>query len=280
MNATEEWYDVDRLTDHSWRLTEAVLFGSFLVEGEDRALLIDAGSGAGDLRGMVEQLVDVPVTLLLSHSHWDHIGAAHQFDDVCIHPRERTADGRVTTDVVTDDFGYAPEDWVADWRAADRPFPDGFDPDGFEIQPVEDVAAVEPGDTIDLGGRTLELHHVPGHSPGQLAALDREDGVLYGGDVLHREHALYVHFEGCDLSAYLDTLERLCDLRDAGAFDTLHVSHAPSLSGDELSLLDSFRDGVADILAGELEGERVDDHPPAVRYEIAGKDVLVDPDTV
>jgi hypothetical protein len=37
---------------------------------------------------------------------------------------------------------------------------------------------------------------------------------------------------------------------------------------------------VADVLAGELAGERVDDHPPAVRFEIAGKDVLVDPDAV
>jgi len=280
MNATDDWYDVEQLTDHGWRIAEGVLFGSYLIEGTDRALLVDAGGGVGDLRGMVNELVDVPVTLLLSHSHWDHIGAAHQFDDVCIHPLERTADGRVTTDVVTDDFGYGPGDWVSDWRAAGRAFPDGFDPDGFAIEPVTDVEAVEPGDTIDLGGRTLELHHVPGHSPGQLAALDRADGVLYGGDVLHREHGLYVHFDGCDLAAYRDTLARLCELRETGAFDTLHVSHADSLSGEELDLLDAFREGLEEILAGEREGERVDEYPPAIRYEIAGKDVLTKPDAV
>jgi len=280
MNATDDWYEVEALGDDDWRLTEGSLFGSYLVEGTDRALLVDAGAGAGDLRGMAGELVDAPVTLLLSHSHWDHIGNAHQFDDVRIHPLERTDDGRVTTDVITDDFGYGPADWVADWRAAGQPFPDGFDSDGFEIEPATGVAAVEPGDTIDLGGRRLELHHVPGHSPGQLAALDREAGTLYGGDVLHNEHALYVHFDGCDLRAYADTLARLCDLREDGAFDTLHVSHDASLSGDDLALLDDLREGVEAILAGEREGELVDDHPPARRFEVAGKDVLVKPDAV
>lgn len=280
MNATDDWYEIESLTDHSWRLAEGVLFGTYLVEGADRALLIDAGGGAGDLRSTVESLVDVPVTLLLTHSHWDHIGAAHQFDDVRIHPRERTDDGRVTTDVVTDDFGYGPGDWIDDWRGAGREFPDGFDPDGFTVEPATGVEPVEPGETIDLGGRALELVHVPGHSPGQLAALDRDDGVLYGGDVLHNEHALYVHFEGCDLRSYVDTFARLRDLRDGGAFDTLYVSHAAPLSGDELSLLDEFHEGLEEILAGEREGDLVDDYPPARRYEVAGKDVLTKPDAV
>ena len=280
MNATDDWYEVEELSGHSWRITEAVLFGSFLIAGEDRALLIDAGAGAGDLRATAKDLVDVPVTLLLSHSHWDHIGAAHQFDDVRINPVERTEDGRVTTDVVTDEFGYGPEDWVADWRDAGRSFPNGFNPDGFEIKPVNDVEAADPGTVLDIGGRVLELHHAPGHSPGQLMALDREAGVLYGGDVLHNEHALYVHFEGCDLGVYEQTLGHLCELRDAGAFDTLHVSHAPPLSGDELALLDELHQGVQEILAGEREGEYVDDHPSAIRYEVGGKDVLVKPDAV
>lgn len=280
MNTTDEWYEVEALSGHSWRLTEAVLFGSFLVAGAERAVLIDTGAGAGNLRATVDDLIDVPVTVVLSHSHWDHIGAAHQFDSVRINPVERTDDGRVTADVVTDDFGYGPADWVADWRDAERSFPDGFDPDDFEIEPVSGVESADPGEVLDLGGRVLELHQVPGHSPGQLAALDREAGVLYGGDVLHNEHALYVHFEGCDLEAYEETLGHLCELRDAGAFDTLRVSHAPPLSGDELALLDDLHQGVQAILAGEREGERVDDHPPAIRYEVGGKDVLVKPDAV
>ena len=69
MNATDEWYDVEPYAAGVWRIVEGGLFGLYLVAGEDRALLIDAGAGVGDLRGMVDQLVEVPVTLLLTHGH-------------------------------------------------------------------------------------------------------------------------------------------------------------------------------------------------------------------
>jgi glyoxylase-like metal-dependent hydrolase (beta-lactamase superfamily II) len=278
MNATDDWYEVEALTDHSYRIAEGSMFNTYLVVGEKRALQIDAGGGFGDLRGLVEGLVDVPVRLLLSHSHWDHIGAAHRFDDVLIDGTERHPDGRVTTDVVTDDFGYSPADFVADWRGAGRSFPDGVDVEGFEIPPIEGVEAVSPGDRIDLGGRTLELVGVPGHSPGQLAALDREDGVLYGADVLHNGYGLYIHFEGCDIEEYVTTLERVIDLRDEGAFDTLYLAHARPLSGDDLDILDDYLAGLRAVLAGDLEYEMTEEHPRARRYEVAGNPVLTKPE--
>ena len=280
MNATDDWYDIDQLTDHSYRLTEGGLFGTFLVSGEERALQVDAGGGFGDLRGTVDGLVDVPVTLLLSHSHWDHMGAAHQFENVRIHDRERTADGQVTTDVVTNDFGYGPEDFIADWQATGQSFPDRFDAEAFEIPPATGVGPAEPGETVDLGGRELELVGVPGHSPGQLAVLDRADGVLYGADVLHREHDLYIHFDGCDIHEYVETLQRVRDLRDEGAFDTLHVSHAHTLSGEDLDLIDDLLAGLEAVLDGDLDYELTEEEPQARRYEVAGHAVLTKPDVV
>lgn len=273
MNATDDWYDIVELYDGAWRVAEAVVFGSYLIAGEERALLIDAGIGVGDLRGMVEELVDVPVTLLLSHSHWDHVVNGNQFEDVVADPREHD-DGRITGG----GFDYGPEQWIDDWRETGRGFPDGFDPDEYEIEPITGVESIGPGETVDLGGRELELLAVPGHSPGQLAVLDREAGALFGSDVIHNDYGLYVHFEGCNAREYLATFERLIDLRDAGAFDTLYLSHSRPLSGDDLSLMDSFRDGLEAILADELDYERVDDGTPARRYEIAGKDVLTKPD--
>jgi glyoxylase-like metal-dependent hydrolase (beta-lactamase superfamily II) len=280
MNATDDWYDIDRLSDHSYRLTEGGVFGTFLIVGDERALQVDAGGGFGDLRGAVDGLVEVPVSLLLTHSHWDHMGAAHQFESVRVHDRERTADGRVTTDVVTDEFGYGPADFIADWKAAGESFPDGFDAETFEIPPAAGVEAAEPGETVDLGGRELELVGVPGHSPGQLAVLDRADGVLYGADLLHRDHDLYIHFEGCDIHKYVETLRRVRDLHEAGAFDTLHVSHAHTLSGEELGLVDDYLEGLQAILDGERGYELTEEEPQARRYEVAGHAVLTKPDVV
>lgn len=279
MNDTDEWFEIERLSDHSYRITEGSMFGTYLVAGDERALQIDAGGGFGNLRGAVESLVDVPVSLLITHAHWDHLGSAHQFSgDALINGRERTDDGQVPLDIVTDDFGYGPDQFIADWRGAGRSFPDGFDADAFEIPTTTGVEAVEDGDVIDLGGRELELLHVPGHSPGQTAALDREDGVLYGADVIHNDHGLYIHFVGCDLHDYIETFERLRELREEGAFDTMYIAHARELAGEELDIIDEYIEGLRAIVADDLDYELTDDQPQARRYEIGGRPVLTKPD--
>jgi hypothetical protein len=51
MNATDDWYDIDRLSDHSYRLTEGGVFGTFLIVGDDRALQVDAGGGVATFAG-------------------------------------------------------------------------------------------------------------------------------------------------------------------------------------------------------------------------------------
>ena len=280
MNDTDDWFEVERLDDDTWRVAEATIFNDYLFAGEDRALVLDGSVGVGDLRAMVDGLVDLPVEQVLTHTHWDHMGTAHQFDTVRVHPAERTPTGGVRADYVADEFNYSLGDWLAQYREAGGEFPDGFESSTYEIQPVADVGTAEGGKTVDLGGRDLELLHLPGHAPGQLGALDRDRGVLYGGDVIHIDYSLFIHFEGCDLADYVDTFARLVDRRDAGAFDTLYTAHNPPLSGDELSILDAFHEGLQEIQAGEREGEPNDEHPPGIVYDVDGHEVVTKPDAV
>jgi glyoxylase-like metal-dependent hydrolase (beta-lactamase superfamily II) len=275
VNATDEWYTVEPVTDRSWCIREGENYRMYLVEGSDRAALIDAGIGVGDLRGLVEDRVDVPVTLVLTHWHWDHIGAAAQFDDVRIDGREIGLDGRVAIDSFTDEFVGRPGKFVADWRGAENDFPDGFDPAEYSLEPVETPRPVRPGERLPLGERSLEYVPTPGHSRAHLAVLDQTDGVLYGGDVIHRDGGLYAHFEGCDLEAYRETFQRLIDLRSAGEFDVLVTGHGEPIGGDGLDVLERHRDGLGRILDGEAEAEIVEtDWGPANRYEIDGAPVF------
>lgn len=277
MNDTDDWYEIEQLDERTWRITEAVVFHTYLVAGDDRAVLFDAGIGVGDLRSVVSDLVDVPVTLVLTHSHWDHIGAANQFDDVRIHDAEREAGGTVSTTQVAEQFPIDFPGWVTQWREADGEFPDGFDPDAYAIQPVADVDRIAPGRTVDLGDRTLEILHVPGHSPGHLAALDRDAGMLFASDVIHLDYSLYIHFGGCDVDAYVETLGTLRAMREAGAFETMYLGHCRPLAGDDLTMIDDFHDGLQAILAGERESDRLDGPLPGRRFEVAGHDVLTKP---
>ncbi len=274
MNATDDWYDVTRLTANSYHIDEGDGYGLFLVEGSDRSALIDAGIGVGDLRGLVEELVDTPITLVLTHTHWDHIGAAAQFDDVLVGPEELPADGRVAIDSLTDEFTQRPAQFSSEWLDAGKAFPDPVDPAEYNIDPA-DAAPVPMESGLDLGDRTLEFHALPGHSPGHLGVLDPEANVLYGGDIVHFDRGLYVMFADCDLEDYVESMERVRDLRDQGRFDVLATSHNDPISGEDLSLIDDLHDGLREIAAGTRAYEVVDSEWGDVRsYHIGDSEVL------
>lgn len=278
MNATTDWYETSLIGNGSYQITEArgaLPCNSFLVVDGEEGLLIDTGLGIGDLPETVAELTDVSPTVLLTHSHWDHIGAAGAFDDIVTDERERTDDGRVTIDTLSEEFVERPGQFVESWRELDREFPEDFDPDAYEISPATDVGTVEPGDELAVGEHTLELLAVPGHSPGQLAAIDHETGICYGADAVGIGGNLYAHFQDCDVSAYVETFERLIDRYESGAFDTLATGHNDPLEGDEIEILETMRDGLEDILDDAIPYETVEtDWGPARQYEIADFVVL------
>jgi glyoxylase-like metal-dependent hydrolase (beta-lactamase superfamily II) len=90
------WFAVDEPSPGVFRIQEPLHnenVKSFLVVGADRAALIDTGMGVGDIRAVVESLTSLPVVVINSHAHWDHIGGNASFDEVWIHEAE--ADGAV-----------------------------------------------------------------------------------------------------------------------------------------------------------------------------------------
>lgn len=274
MNDTDEWYSVSRVTEQTYRIVEGVKYGMFLLEGSERALLIDAGAGVGDLRGLVNEYVDVPVILLLTHTHWDHIGNAAQFSDVRVSDAELPADGRVQIDGLSEEFTHRPKEFAQNWLDAGNEFPDEFDPETFKIKPT-DASPIKAGTEFDLGNRVIELYAVPGHSPGQLAALDPDERVLYGGDVIHTDDNIYAHFQNSDAEAYRDTFQRLIEMRNEGVFSRLATSHSGVKMDDELSILDDLYDGFCDILDDELDYEFIETSwGEAHEYRIGNSQVL------
>ncbi len=274
MNATDDWYDVSRLAENSYHIDEGDGYGLFLIEGRDRSVVLDAGIGVGDLRGLASDLVDTPVTLVLTHTHWDHIGAASQFDDVLVGPAERPADGRVAIDTLTDEFVQRPAEFASQWLDAGNEFPDGFDPDAYAISPF-DASPISFDRGIDLGDRTLEVYPLPGHSPGHLGVLDPETRVLYGGDVVHYDRGLLAIFEGGSLEAFAESFDRLGTLRDDDRFDVLATSHNEPISGDDLSLIDELRDGLDEVVAGKRAHEPVETKWGAARsYRVGESEIL------
>lgn len=149
----EPHYTAAKLAPGTWQILSSGDF-HYLVEGEDEAVAIDTGYGAGDLRVYLEALCGKPVRRVINtHHHFDHTANNAYFDLACM------AEGSV--DHVT------------------MPFPSfqGIDfPRDYPIELVTD------GTIIPLRGRELEILVIPDHAPGSIAILDRRERILFSGD--------------------------------------------------------------------------------------------------
>lgn len=162
-------YRVEKIADGTWRIDEGGLDALYVVEGNDRAVLIDTGCGTGNLDALVRSLTHKPYDVYLTHGHVDHAGGARQFARVHVHPgdielaRSITREGRLS--YAASVCGKEPENMMAD---GDFPV----------VEPLSD------GDRVELGGRTLEVMATPGHTAGSVCFLDRDRRILFAGDTL------------------------------------------------------------------------------------------------
>lgn len=258
VSTAQTWYDVRRAEPGIFIIEEPYHYEhvkSYLVEGDQRALLLDTGTGADDMRSLVESLTDKPVFLVNSHAHWDHIGCNLQFDERWIHEAEADAatlvkgvgNGRLR-------HVFAPEGLTG-------PLPEGFDVETFVIPPALPTGIMKDGHRFDLGGRVLEVLHRPGHSPGGIALLDRANGALFSTDVAYGG-ALYV-YDPANLPTYQASLQRLADL--APTLKAVYPAH--DASPIEPAMLLGMAQGVRDVVDGMEPSSREGD---MARYEFDG----------
>lgn len=199
------------------------------VRGAERDLVVDAGLGVASLRAELPWLFANDPLLVVTHTHLDHVGGAHEFTDVAVHaaeaehvehPRPVSLFTREACAQLGLDAGLAGElpDLLLDAYPSDD-----FDPAGFAVRPAAVTRTVTEGDRIDLGDRQLTVLHLPGHSPGSIGLLDERAGVLFSGDVLY-DGWLLDTLEGSDVQQYRETMRRLASL----PFDVVHPGHGPS----------------------------------------------------
>jgi glyoxylase-like metal-dependent hydrolase (beta-lactamase superfamily II) len=209
LGSAASWFEVLEVAPGTFALLEPRHFEeviSYLILGAERGVLFDTGMGIGNIQAEVERLSDRPLVVVNSHSHYDHVGDDHRFDEVW---------------AFDDDFEVARiEQGLSRAQCADYlppgsylELPPGFDPAAYEIRPAPVTRRLQHRDRIELGGRTLTVHHTPGHSPGSLCLLDSRDGLLFSGDTFY-PGTLYAHLAGSDFGAYRRSIRYLESLLD------------------------------------------------------------------
>jgi len=261
---TEGWFEVYRIDDGIFAIYEPGQFEeviSFLITGDDFALLFDTGLGIGNIRKVVDQLTDLDVVFLNSHTHYDHIGGNHLFDTIygmdLDYSRKRSLGS--PPEAVAD---FIQEGWV--WK----PLPDGFSPSDYRSRAFTIDKTIGEGDAIDIGGRVLEIMHTPGHAPDSICLIDREHRLLFTGDSFYLA-PLYTHIPGGSFDDYAETAARLAGL--AGSIDRAITSHNVPVVDSRYML--SLGKAFADIQSGTASDFIISD---GVReYQFEGFSVMV-----
>ena len=176
---------------------------SYLVLGEKRALLFDTGMGISDLRKVTSELTRLPIVVLNSHTHDDHVGDNWQFETV--YGMDTDFTGQNARGSRTDAQAEVAPDQIC------GNLPKGFDPKTYVTRPWKITSYIHDGDRVDLGGRTLEVLATPGHTPDAISLLDRANGLLFTGDTYYPA-TIWLYRPETDFAAYDASIRRLAAL--------------------------------------------------------------------
>src|SRR5712691_2463392 len=176
---------------------------SYLIVGMRKALLFDTGLGISNIQAVVAGLTRLPVSVVNSHSHNDHVGDNWRFSDVY----------GMDTDFTRTNARGSKEDAQAE-LASDEicgSLPAGFDAKAYATKPFHIAHWLRDGDKIDLGGRALKVIGTPGHTPDSIALFDEKNGLLFMGDSFYLG-PLYLYRPETDLDAYVASMQKLAAL--------------------------------------------------------------------
>jgi glyoxylase-like metal-dependent hydrolase (beta-lactamase superfamily II) len=257
------WFDVRPLEPGVFLIAEPGHVNSFLVVGQDRAVLLDTGLGVADIRSVAQGLAGKPLSVVNSHYHFDHSGGNRQFDDIAIHRLGADKLAQAAPDGLARGYMEYTQRLIDAWegyKALDdtyfhlvtgetlvRPLPTGFDPASYAVVPTTATRLLDDGAVLDLGGRQLRVLHTPGHSPDSICLVDEDAGLLFGGDTLNTG-PIYAQLEDSDVEAFAASTRRLAD-EVGDAVRRVFVCHFMR-SDDGPRLVREIADGFARILDG------------------------------
>ena len=150
------WFKVTLYSEGVWIIDDNGNANMYLVEGADSALLIDTGTGTKELKDIVDTITDLPVIVVNTHGHPDHIGGNSSFDKAYLPPADTAIYRYFINEAARNNAEKA-----------------GKEPE---------LVMLKKGHVFDLGNRKLEVIAIAGHTPGSIGLLDAENKLLFSGD--------------------------------------------------------------------------------------------------
>lgn len=220
----------------------------YLVEGREKAILIDTCVGVKGLKEFVERLTDKPITVLITHGHIDHAMGAPEFEEVYmnsldldVYLEHRKLEGRK---------GYIAANigGFEDWMNEDSNFVPETD---LEFKELKD------GAIFDLGGKHVEVYALGGHTKGTMVMLLPEERILITGDACNNSTFLFDEYS-LSVEEYRENLIRVETMLE-GRFDRCFMMHhvmeaSQDLLKNVIQVCDTIMQGKADDMEFNFMG--------------------------
>ncbi len=189
---------ISQLAEGRWVFETADMVSMYLVEGSERAALIDTGTDVGALDSLVRLLTDKPLDVIITHWHYDHAGGVDYFPRVKMHAADTVL-----------------------WHSG------GVAGGGYDGE----VEFLADGDVVDLGGVKLHVDLMPGHTPGSIILVDRAAGEVYTGDAFGSGQVWLQCQPALPLSTYRDSCRRMLKMMDKYRITKIFCGHYPHVKG-------------------------------------------------
>lgn len=224
---SDEWFTVEKLDEQTYAICENKHWEEtrcYLLCGVEKAILIDTGLGVSSIRTVVDSITDLPVQVVTTHVHWDHIGGHALFGDIAVHKMEESW--------LNGNFPLPLNTVKANLTRENCEFPNDFDINKYHVFQGKPKVIMQDGDSFDLGNRLLQVIHTPGHSPGHCCFYEADRKYLYSGDLVYKG-CLYANYPSTDPSLFYESIKRVEKLSIKRVFPGHHTMDiSPSIIGD------------------------------------------------
>jgi glyoxylase-like metal-dependent hydrolase (beta-lactamase superfamily II) len=217
-----QYYNIKKIMDGVYHISDPNKICCTLIVGSEKSLLFDTGYGIGDLKQVVESITNLPIIVVNSHGHLDHMGGNYQFSEIYINEEDISL---VKHYLASDKRKQTVEN-----NKKNIGLPEDFKEEDYVNRLYNiDYIPVEEGQVFDLGGYELEVVYCTGHTAGCISLIERKNKLLLSGDTI-LQHVWMFLKESKNISEYLNSLKKLNKLE----FDIILTSHSTEPYSKEL----------------------------------------------
>ncbi|GKX29639.1 MBL fold metallo-hydrolase [Vallitalea longa] len=231
-----DWFTIEKIDKDTHIISEYRHWEeshAYLLNGTTYSLLIDTGLGIKNIYEEVIKLTDKPIIAVATHVHWDHIGGHEYFHDFYVHEDE--------VNWLAGEFPLTMEQ-VKGFVVEDCDLPEDFNIDDYKFFQGTATRVLKDNDVIDIGGRSIEVLHTPGHSPGHMCFYEKDRKYLFTGDLVYIG-TLFAYFPSTDPKAYLSSIDRVAALPVNRVFPAHHnLDIKPSILQDMKKAFNELND--------------------------------------